>query len=327
MYDVAKLAGVSHQTVSLVVRSGPNVRPQTRLRVEAAIATLGYRPNLTARALATAGQKRIGALFFDRYEQIGPTRNMQAAVDFARLSGYVVDVVGVEPDRPERVMPAIELILQAGVGGLVVFAPTATTVKLVEDLSLPVPLVIEATLTLDSFAGDRGRAFEGMRLAVEHLADLGHRRVMHISGPLSWITAVARRNEVRDVADLRGMDVVEMEGDWTARSGYAAGMEMPAAHGITAVLASNDQMALGALKALHERGIRVPADVSVLGFDDIPESEYFEPALTTISEDFEGRGRVAMDALLSLMQPGRARQHEWYREPRLVIRASTASPR
>jgi DNA-binding LacI/PurR family transcriptional regulator len=326
LYDVARLAGVSHQTVSQVVKAGPNVKAKTRERVEAAIAELHYQPNLAARTLATAKSRRIGALFFDRYEEVGPTRTMQAAVDYARDEGYVVDVVGVDPRNPARVDSALESVLQAGVAGIVVFAPTAEVIQAVHQRKIPVPVTIESEVTSDESEGARGAL--GMRLATEYLADLGHARFAHISGPLTWLPAQDRADQFRTVILERGLStVIEIEGDWSSRSGYEAGMQLPLDREVTGIVVGNDQMALGLLKALRVRGVNVPDDLSVVAFDDIAESGYFEPALTTISNDFEGRGRLVMDALLSQIAPDRPRRVFSQRDPVLVIRDSTAPPK
>jgi len=322
LYDVARLAGVSHQTVSQVVKSGPNVKPETRRRVEAAVAQLNYTPNMAARTLASAKSHRIGALFFDRYDEVGPTRTMQAAVDHARDAGFVVDIVGFDPRSPTRIDSAVELVLQAGVAGVLVFAPTAEVIDAVRQHDLPVPVVFESIA-----ASTSNEPRMGTRMATEYLADLGHRRFLHVSGPLSWVPAQHRAHQFHDVvAERELVSVAEFEGDWSARSGYESGMRMPLDDGVTAIVVANDQMALGVLKALKQRNIRVPHDISVIGFDDIAEAAFFEPALTTISSDFEGQGRMAMDALLSAIDPLRPREVESSRDPVLIVRESTSAP-
>ena len=322
LYDVARVAGVSHQTVSQVVKSGPNVKAETRRRVEAVIAQLNYTPNIAARTLATAKSHRIGVLFFDRYDEVGPTRTMQAAVDHARDAGFVVDTVGFDPRSPTRIDGAVELVLQAGVAGILVFAPTAEVIDAVRQHDMPVPVVFESVAASASMEPRMG-----MRMATEYLADLGHRRFLHVSGPLSWVSAQHRASQFHAVVDERELvSVAEFEGDWSSRSGYEAGLQMPLDERITAVVVANDQMALGVLKALKERHLRVPQDISVVGFDDIAEAGYFEPALTTISNDFEGQGRMAMDALLSSIDPRRPREVESSREPVLIVRESTSPP-
>jgi len=322
LYDVARLAGVSHQTVSQVVKSGPNVKPETRRRVEAAVAQLNYTPNMAARTLATAKSHRIGALFFDRYDEVGPTRTMQAAVDHARDAGYLVDIVGLDPRSPTRIDSAVDLVLQAGVAGILVFAPAAEVIDAVRQHDIPVPVEFES-IAASATTGPR----TGTRMATEYLADLGHRRFVHIAGPGSWVPAQHRARQFHAVVDERKLvSVAEFEGDWSSRSGYEAGLRMPLDQGITAIVVANDQMALGVLKALKQRDVRVPQDISVIGFDDIAEAAYFEPALTTISNDFEGQGRVAMDALLSSIDPSRPRHVESSRDPVLIVRESTRAP-
>ena len=198
-----------------------------------------------------------------------------------------------------RIDSAVELVLQAGVAGILVFAPTAEVIDAVRQHDVPVPVVFES-IAASASMGPR----MGMRMATEYLADLGHRRFFHVSGPLSWVAAQDRARQFHAVVDERELvSVAEFEGDWSSRSGYEAGLQMPLDQGITAIVVANDQMALGVLRALKQRHLRVPQDISVIGFDDIAEAGYFEPALTTISNDFEGQGRMAMDALLSSIDP------------------------
>src|SRR4051794_4631608 len=178
---------------------------------------------MAARTLASAKSHRIGALFFDRYDEVGPTRTMQAAVDHARDAGFVVDIVGFDPRSTTRIDGALELVLQAGVAGILVFAPTAEVMDAVRQHDLPVPVVFES---IAASASSEPRV--GMRMATEYLADLGHRRFAHVSGPLSWVPAQHRARQFHDVVDERTLvAVAEFEGDWSSRSGYEAGLRLP----------------------------------------------------------------------------------------------------
>src|SRR4051794_18615741 len=190
---------------------------------------------MAARTLASAKSHRIGALFFDRYDEVGPTRTMQAAVDHARDAGFVVDIVGFDPRSPTRIDSAVELVLQAGVAGVLVFAPTAEVIDAVRQHDLPVPVVFESIA-----ASTSNEPRMGTRMATEYLADLGHRRFLHVSGPLSWVPAQHRAHQFHDVvAERELVSVAEFEGDWSARSGYESGMRMPLDDGVTAIVVAN----------------------------------------------------------------------------------------
>jgi DNA-binding LacI/PurR family transcriptional regulator len=167
----------------------------------------------------------------------------------------------------------------------------------------------------------------GARLAARHLLDLGHAAIVHLSGPLDWIDAQARRDGFLDELARAGVEPRSLAaGDWTAQSGYRAGIELLDARDFTAVFASNDQMALGFLHACHERGVDVPADVSLVGFDDIPEAAHFTPPLTTVRQNFEELGHRAVSILLAELRGDPPLQRSPV-VPELRVRASTASAR
>jgi len=338
LYDVAALAGVSHQTVSRLVKGQTNIRPEIRERVEAAIGALNYRPNRVARSLATNRSHRIGALFFDRFDEVGPTRSLQAASDRARDAGYLLDIVGLDPAAPGEIDRAISLVDQGDVAGIMVFAPTESVVSAIQLADFPVPVYVEfdtahpvpAQQLTSNVAGTRPLVQQltvnasGTRLLVQHLLDLGHRRFFTIAGPLDWYAAKARLVAYEEmVAENRVFSGGMIAGDWGSKSGYVAAMRMPLDQGITGIVVANDQMALGALKALDERGVRVPDDMSVVGFDDIPEAQFFKPSLTTIGLDFDRQGRMAMDHLLAMIDPRIAVLDKQPLAPELVVRQSS----
>ena len=324
LYDVAALAGVSHQTVSRLVKGQTNIRPEIRDRVEAAIGALNYRPNRAARSLATSRSHRIGALFFDRFDEVGPTRSLQAASDRAREAGYLLDIVGLDPRVEGEINRAISLVDQGDVAGIMVFAPTESVVSAIQRTDFPVPVYVEFDTVHPVPAELLTANAAGTCLLVQHLLDLGHRRFFNIAGPLDWYAAQARfvmyESMLRDEGAFSGGMI---EGDWGSQSGYDAAMRMPLDQGITGVVVANDQMALGALKALEERGVRVPEDMSVVGFDDIPEAQFLKPSLTTIGLDFDRQGRMAMDQLLSMIDPRITVLHKQPLAPDLVVRKSS----
>jgi LacI family transcriptional regulator len=175
-------------------------------------------------------------------------------------------------------------------------------------------------VTIDQFAG--------AQLATQHLLDLGHETVWHVAGPRDWPEALLRIEGWRATLSAAGVRTPPMlHGDWSPRSGFEAGRELAASPDVTAVFAANDQMALGVLHAFHRAGIKVPEQVSVVGFDDMPEAEYFSPALTTIRQDFDEVGRRGLQTLMSMIDDSGADVPEIPVTPRLVVRSSTGPVR
>ena len=328
MTDVAKLAGVSHQTVSRVLNGSSNVRAETRERVLRAVDALDYRPNAMARGLASRRSKILGVIGFDTILH-GPASTLLGIERAARTAGYGVSIVTVEQVDRLSVANAAETLSRQGVDGVIVIAPQLAAASALRHFPAGmVAVAVEAGQDsgLPSASVDQ---IAGATLAVRHLLGLGHRTVWHIAGPGNWLEARDRIEGWRRTLNAAGIAAPEpIDGDWSARSGYRAGLELAERPGVTAVFAANDHMALGLLRALHERGIRVPADISVVGFDDIPEAAYLFPPLTTVRQDFDEVGRRSMAALLSLLDE---REEEWEAaaepvQPTLVVRDSTAAP-
>jgi DNA-binding LacI/PurR family transcriptional regulator len=327
IYDVARVAGVSHQTVSRFLRGNTGLKMATRERVQAAIAELGYRPNSTARALATSRSYRIGALVYE-LQELGPSLIAKGATDAARTSGYLLDIVALDPEDDEAIAHAIGLLDDQNLAGILALAPTHRLRDALQAADYQVPLVIDAEGEYENTTETETLNTIGTRLAVEHLIELGHRRILHISGPHEWISASNRLAAYRHTLGQAGLATFEsIEGDWSAASGYAAGRAMPAESGFTAVVVANDQMALGALRAFTEMGLRVPEDISVVGFDDIPESEFLIPPLTTVRLDFAEQGRFAVETLVARIEGREAPIRPSAMTATLVPRNSTAPPR
>jgi DNA-binding LacI/PurR family transcriptional regulator len=186
-----------------------------------------------------------------------------------------------------------------GVDGVLAIAPKVAATSAVWDLPPGFPVVAVEAGTLDEIPVVAVDQHEGARLATEHLLGLGHATVHHLAGPAEWQEAELRLEGWRgalDAAGARGRS--PLRGDWSPRSGYELGQRMAELPDLTAVFVANDQMALGLIRALHEHGRRVPEDVSIVGFDDIPEAEYFLPPLTTVRQDFNEMGRLALHCLL-----------------------------
>ncbi len=324
--DVAALAGVSAQTVSRVVNNRTNVDPNTRAEVLAAMSVLGYRPNTAARALVTGQFRMIGVISFD-LSAYGNARTLESISTAARRAGYSINLMGVEASTEKAVQEAFhELTVQAVDGIVVVQAQLLDTPTL--RLPYGVPVVI--------IAGDEHQRYpvvdtnqaEGARLAVAHLLDLGHRTVWHVAGPQDSPSARQRAETWHATLKAAGAPVPPVSyGDWTAASGYPVGLRLADEAELTAVFAANDQMALGVIRALHERGRQVPHDVSVVGFDDIPDSDSFLPPLTTVHQEFEQVGQECIASLLHQINHDQQTPPRAEVQPRLVVRDSTATPR
>jgi DNA-binding LacI/PurR family transcriptional regulator len=324
--DVAALAGVSYQTVSRVLNDSPSIKQSTRQRVLDVIAEVGYRPNQAARALVTSRTRTIGVLS-TQTAHYGPTTSVNAIEQAAREAGYRLSITNVSSGDYLSIKTAMDYLLGQGVEALVVIAPQVRVFDALVDLSINVPYV-----TLDSTGRDLGHSISvnqvmGARLATKHLIDLGHTEITHISGPQDWIEADARMqgflHEI-NVAELRTR--APILGDWSAHFGYYAGLELLRFRDFTAVFAGNDQMALGFMHACRESGLDVPGDISVVGFDDIPEAAHFSPPLTTVRQNFAEIGRRAVALLLSELSGGVGQSHEQI-PSELIVRASTAPPR
>ncbi|WP_254703578.1 LacI family DNA-binding transcriptional regulator [Pseudarthrobacter sp. C4D7] len=323
--DVAELAGVSHQTVSRVVNNHPSVSPGTRTKVEAAIASLGYRRNTAARSLVTRRSQTIGVLGSE-LSQYGPANTLLGVERAARDAGYFVSVAALREVNREAILDAVRHFLDQSVDGIVVIVPHLETLAALAALPIPVPVVAVGPNGNDTVGGVKVDQRRGAELAVGHLIGQGHVRIGHVAGPQDWIDAVARADGWRAALESAGLEAdLIMEGDWSAGSGYGIGRRLAADRSATALFVGNDQMALGVLRALNEAGIRVPQDVSVVGFDDQPEAGYFSPPLTVVRQDFEELGRKCMDMMLTAFD-GTGGPRTLVVEPELVLRNSTAPP-
>lgn len=316
MADVAREAGVSVQTVSRVLNDHPHVGRLTRIRVLGAIDRLGYRLNHTARALATRRYRTFGVVSFDT-TLYGPASTVHGVRQAARAAGYVVSVVSLKSIDSSGLHDALGHLAGQGVDGVVVVAPQCSAAEIQACPTFGLPVVAASTVGVDQA--------EGARLATEHLLALGHETVWHIRGPSEWLEADERVSGWRAALERRGLAVPEpLLGDWSARFGYEAGRRLGAGGEVTAVFAANDQMALGVLRALTELGVAVPGRVSIVGFDDLPESAYFSPPLTTVRQDFREVGRRSIEALLR--QIAGQEGERAVTPPVFVRRASTAAP-
>ncbi|WP_432545142.1 LacI family DNA-binding transcriptional regulator [Kineococcus sp. SYSU DK002] len=321
--DVAQLAGVSQQTVSRVVRGSPSVARRTRERVQAAITELGYRPNVAARALVTRRSHRIGVVAANA-SLYGAGMTLSGIQEAARAAGYAVSLVMLPDLSTGSVQEALEDLRAQSVDGAIAVVPEDASQEAVRAADAAFPCVLAPGLDGAGVADAYWAEVAAARAATDHLLDLGHRTVHHIGGPGDWAESRARSTGWR-TALVERMRVVPrpLRGDWSAASGYAAVADLPL-ESVTALFVGNDHMAVGVLNALGQKGLRVPQDVSVVGFDDVPEAAFYSPPLTTVHQDFAEIGRRCVRVLLGrlrdrVVEPGAL-------HPALVVRSSTAPP-
>jgi DNA-binding LacI/PurR family transcriptional regulator len=325
MVDVARLAGVSVQTVSRVVNDRPHVTPPVRERVQAAMTQLRYRRNPAARSLATQRTMSLGVVSYG-LAQHGPSVALTGIAASARRAGYTTNLVGLGQLDRRTLHGALDHLIDDYVDGIILLAPVEDAVHAIRGLHTDVPLVVfepGGSARPHTFAADE---VSGAYRATEHLLRLGHETVLHVSGPDGWLATEARTRGWREALGAAGAPAIDLvPTSWDAASGFAAAEQVAARDDVTAVFVANDQTALGLVRGLAERGVRVPQDLSVVGFDDFPESPFFNPPLTTMRVDFEALGRLAVDKVLALIA-GDELPTGALMVPELVVRGSCGPP-
>ncbi|HUY58161.1 MAG TPA: LacI family DNA-binding transcriptional regulator [Solirubrobacteraceae bacterium] len=324
MADVAKLAGVSHQTVSRVLNESERVSSETRERVLAAMTKLNYRPNPTARALASGRSKTVGVITLDT-PLYGPTSALFGIERAAHDAGFFVSVASLRSlDMPSLISTADNLRRQ-NVAGILVIAPQREVAHALMHLQQDLPVVAVEAGPPEGVPVVAVQQYEGAAQATRHLLELGHETVWHIAGPGDWLEAADRVNGWREPLEAAGARVPKLLfGDWSARSGYELSVDLVRDPEVTAIFAANDAMALGVLRRIHEAGRDVPGSISVVGFDDVPEAAYYTPPLTTIRQDFIKLGRSSFGLLLDEIESGERPALHVTIPPKLIVRASTA---
>lgn len=301
MADVAAHAGVSAQTVSRVVNGSPRVDPQTRARVEEAMTALGYRIHRAAQALRTGRTRTIG-LVVSTLATVGNSRMLQAVCAAAEARDYAIVVVTATADSGIR--PAFSRLHDRAVDGAIVLNEATRLVQMAGTTG-DMPLVVvdaEPAAHLVTVQTDHA---DGARAATAHLLAGGAETVHHLAGPTDSFAAAERERGWRAALADAGAAVIEpVRGDWGSRSGAAAATALVDA---TAVFAANDQMALGLLHGFADLGRRVPDEVAVVGFDDVPEAVDYLPPLTTVRQDFDALAARAVARLIDLAEGTGAR--------------------
>jgi len=309
--DVAQKAGVSTQTVSRVINKFSFVSGETRQRVEAVVEQLGYRPNMLARSLSQQRSSTLGIVTFDlRY--IGTSRTLSGIADKADELGYMLLIKELNNYIVHRIDDVIDSLLARQVDGILWAVPEiGDNHAWIEERiqNIPVPVVFVAMQPREGIPSVATDNFQGAVVAVLHLLDCKRKKIGHISGPAGWWEADERKRGWRETLGAAGFPTSEQhcaQGDWSSASGEQAVTQLLESFpDMDAVFVANDQMALSVLREVCRRGIRIPEQLAVIGFDDIPESNYFYPSLTTISQDLHLLGEKAVQGVVELI---RARQ-------------------
>lgn len=326
MLDVAKLSGVSYQTVSRVINNHPYVSEDTRQKVQEAIDALNYRPSKAATKLRAKLSNTIAIILYGSWFN-GPVQIALNVEMAAKTSGFDVILHNVT-ETEQQVIEALEHVKDWGVDGVVMIIPAqGLPVRQIRSICEDIPVVFIDANGADGLPSIILDEADGTRQIVEYLVSLGHERFCELSGPLNWYSAQRRHHACLEVLQSHGLPPpLHTESNWTTPGGYQATRRiLEQGESFTAIVAANDNMALGAYRALFQAGLSVPDDVSVVGFDDIVESAYFTPPLTTVRHNFIQLGSVGFKSLLQLMDdPDNVVEQEVI-APRLVIRESTAS--
>jgi LacI family transcriptional regulator len=332
--QVAKEAGVSTQTVSRVINDRPDVAAETRLRVLSVIDRLGYHPSALARSLIQRRSHTLGVAIAG-LKYTGPSRTLNGITEQAESMGYSLLLKGLPEFDMGDVEPVLNALLARQVDGIIwAVSEVGTNRDWLQDRlpGLPVPIIF---LTMHHRADISVVAVDnylGGRMATEHLLEQGYRRISHISGPLAWWEARQRMAGWRDALLDAGVPVSDQqwaEGNWSSESGEAAIHQLLNQYPeMDAVFVANDQMALSVSQVACRKGLRIPQDLAIVGFDAIPESAYFWPPLTTVRQNLHELGCVAVQEVIHMIEASRESERVYKPEtvwlkPQLIIRESS----
>lgn len=323
IYDVAASAGVSYQTVSRVINGKGYVAPETRQRITKAMRALDYQPNNAARALVTQRTHTIAVITFELW-YIQKTYGM---FDLAQSRGYKLIFASLEGTLLNDSGGVFDELVGGNVDGLILITPYHHVPdEQLYGLCKGVPFVLVGNRLGSSAPSVVIDHYRGGQLTAQHLIDLGHRQISHIGGPSSMYDAQARYQAWRDTMAANGLaDNPYLEAEFTAEGGYHAAQQLLESNQrFTAVMAGNDHMALGVIHCLRDHGLRVPEDISVVGYDNFGDSAHYIPPLTTVQQDFQALGREAIGYLFSRIEDPDAPAHQRVLRPELIVRQSTA---
>ncbi len=331
--DVAQVAGVSTQTVSRVMNKFSYVSEETRQRVEEVVEQLGYRPSTLARSLIQQRSYTLGVVTFG-LKYIGPSRTLNGVADKADELGYMLLMKELDNFDINSIDDVIDSLLARQVDGIIWVAPEIGNNHswLDERLEkIPVPVLFLAMEPREGISSVATDNYQGAVLAVQHLLECGKTKIGHISGPLTWWEADERKRGWRDTLTKAGLDASDQhckEGNWSSASGEQAFIQLLEVFpDLDAVFVANDQMALGVLREAHRKSIKIPEQLAVIGFDNLPESGYFYPSLTTISQDLQMLGEQSVQYVVEMIQARQGNQsviaQSRFIQPSLIVREST----
>lgn len=335
--DVADVAGVSTQTVSRVINNFSYVSTDTRQRVKGVIEDLDYLPSMLARSLCQQRSYTLGVVVYG-LKYIGPSQALNGIAEAAEKLNYMVLMkVLDEYYSTKDVKSVIDSLISRHVDGIIWTAPeideSHAWLKYLLD-SIPVPINFLAMAPREGLLSISLNNYEGAILAVQHLLDIGRKKIAHISGPLTWWVATERKRGWRDTLEKAGLSVPDhscTEGDWSLTSGKRAFLQLYEAYpDMDAVFVANDQMALSVLREARRLGINVPEQLAVVGFDNIAKSAFFCPSLTTVSQDQQLIGEVAVNSIIEMIQAEQENlapvdAHSRFITPTLIVRESSGS--
>jgi LacI family transcriptional regulator len=334
IYEIAKEAGVSRQTISRVLNNRQDVSDETRKRVQEIIESLNYRPSAIARSLSRQKSNIFGVVTAG-LKYIGPSRTLNGITSKAEELGYGLLLKELASFNANNVRPLLGWFQSHQVDGIIWAAPEIEDNRnwletLLPEIDIPIIfLTMEkrekmSIVTIDNLVG--------ARMATEHLISLGRKNIGHLSGPLDWWEARQRKMGWEQALSDAGYKLSERmcaEGNWSSRSGRSAFMELiDKFPEMDALFVGNDQMALSVLRTAFEHGRKVPEDLAIIGFDGIPESEFYCPPLSTVNQDQNGLGSIAVEELASLVEnkwtAGEGVEQKYITiKPDLIIRQST----
>ena len=332
--DVAAAAGVSHQTVSRVLNDRPDVAEETRRHVLQVIEELGYQPSAIARSLTQQRSLTLGVVTAG-LDYVGPSRTLNGITEQAERMGYALLLKELPRFDTQDLGPTFKSLIARQIDGIIwAVAEVGSNRDWIQEQfgRLPVPVIfltMQPRPGLSIVAVDN---YAGGRMATEHLLEQGHRQIGHITGPLDWWESRQRKAGWQHA--LQAADVPEdalhfEEGDWSTDSGERAITRLLANYPeMDAVFVGNDQMALSVLQMACRRGIQVPADLAVVGFDGLPEAAHYWPPLTTVYQDQRSLGRTAVEELVRMIESSRKREGRIepktiVLQPELIVRASS----
>ena len=331
--QVARAAGISTQTVSRVINGRPDVSPETRARIQRVITEMDYQPSALARSLIQQRSYTLGIITAG-LKFTGPSRTLNGIANKAEELGYALLLEEMLQFDPDNIKPLLQNLLARHVDGIVWAAPEVGDNRrwvgeILNDVPVPVVfLTMQPRPGVSTVAVDN---FEGGRLATRHLLEQGCRRIGHISGPQDWWEARQRKQawqETLQKADIPVTDKACAEGNWSSSSGQTAFTHLLETYpGMEAVFVANDQMALTVLQVAHRRGLRVPQDLAVIGFDNMPESAYFWPALSTINHSLYELGcravQETVEQIEAVHQDKKLEPQNILLSPELIVRESS----